>query len=494
MKKRYLLFILVCITAWWGCTQPGKADPFQKKITQKKALEEFKTFRSILESSHPSLYVYLPEKKFNRLFDSIANTISGDMTVGELFSKYTFITNETGCSHTFIDVSDEMYDSLLTKSFFFPLGVKLIDNKLLVNTAGEELPQGTEIVSINNRPVKEILGELMKYESVEGTHRNTQRKLTAESFALNYFYAFGAPGSFTVSYTDTLGWAGNTIVYPITLNDWMNVKKLHTYYFDRTLCDYDLDINEAKGYALMRIATFSFDEIERQEGFENFCRNSFELLKLKKNIHSLVIDVRENTGGDLYNSSLLFSYLAKEKFKEFEYADSRINSIPNEDLLEKNFYMSDKDEVNEKLSEQFRLSPSTVKYKLTDSLIDQWAPDKNAFRGNVYVITNARVASAASYFSVMVKNSGTGKIIGEETTGGSYSGNGFTSLKYTLPYSGLNLTFPYVHLIYTYKENKNNGRGLLPNFDVPDSYESFKKNNDNQLMFISDSIIAKKTR
>ncbi|MBC7933851.1 MAG: hypothetical protein H7Y86_00635 [Rhizobacter sp.] len=474
-----------------GCEYADAGNPFQKKIKQQTALQEFQTFRTILRSSHPSLNLYVTDKKLNHLLDSLQKTITAEVMVGELFSKYNFITNEIGCSHTYLGMPAETYDSLLNRSFFFPLPVKLIENKLLVNVAGNELVQGTEIIAINERPVSEILGQVAKYESVEGLHRKTQSKLAVESLAINYFYAYGKQTSFKLAIKDTLGLERQVTLEPITLNEWYSRRDEKIYYYDRDECDYDLYINENRQYALLRVATFSYDGVEKQTAFENFCKNAFELLYHKKNIPSLIIDLRENTGGDLYNSSLLFSYLCKEPFKEYEKAETKIRYIKQAGYLTSSFSLNKKETVNLKLTTDFSRTSSAGFYKMEDSLIGRWTPDKYSFKGNIYVITNSRVTSAASYFSVMVKNSGVGKVVGEETSGGNYSGNGFTNLRYTLPYSKIELVFPYCHLVYTYKEKQNRGTGLVPDFEIADTYSSFRNNEDRQLMFIRDSLLRK---
>jgi hypothetical protein len=489
MSKGYIFLCWMFLCC--GCGTSGVDDPILKKISQKQALEEFQTFRSILKSSHPSLHLYSSEKKLNFLMDSIENTLTKDQSLSDLYNKYFFITNEIGCSHTLLNLPEDTYDSLLNMPFFFPFPVKLIDSKLLVNATDQSLTEGTEIMTINGTAVKDILQKIARYEAVEGFHRPTQSKLAAESFALNYFLVFGKRSMFNLASRDTSGKEIFTTVYPITLNEWNDTRDGKVYYYDRTACDYDLSINEERKYALMRIATFEFNGSERQSAFENFCSNSFELLHLRKDINNLVIDMRENLGGSLYNSSLLFSYLSKEEFKEFEYAESKIRAIEQAEYLDKSFLTGEKETINTKLTKEFSsLSPRRY-FRMADSMIERWSPQQHSFKGNIFVITNSTVCSAASYFSVMVKNSGRGKIIGEETAGGSYSGNGFTNLGYILPYSKIKLVFPYVHLVYSYKEKKNRGTGLIPDFEVPDSYESFRKNVDRQLLFIRDSLIGK---
>lgn len=487
--KRWALFFL-CLVLLWGCEDAGLENPMERSLTKKYALEDFKVFRSVLQASHPSLNLYITDKKLNQLLDSIQLSISGNISIGALFSKYSFVINEIGCAHTYINVPDRIYDSLLNRKFFFPIPVKLINGRLFVNASNQVITEGTEILSINERPVSKILGDLAQYEGVEGRHRSIQQSLAAESFALDYFYSYGNPSVFHLQVKDTSGNEKSiNNIAPSTLNDWYDNKARNIFYYDNINNDYDLSINEESGDAVMQVRTFSFDTHAEQKAFENFCKNAFELLHFKKNIRALIIDVRENGGGDLYNSSLLFSYLTKENFRSYESASSKINYVLNPEYLETDFMLNTQHEINKKLAEEFVYNSKTRFYMLTDSLIGKWQPNEYTFKGKVFVITNAKVASAASYFCTMVKNSGVGTIVGEETTGGNFSGNAFSSLRYALPYSKLELLFPFGHIVYSYKEKKNTGSGLKPDFEVPDSYESFKNNKDRQLMFIRDSLI-----
>jgi C-terminal processing protease CtpA/Prc len=145
--------------------------------------------------------------------------------------------------------------------------------------------------------------------------------------------------------------------------------------------------------------------------------------------------------------------------------------------------------INTRLKKEF-LARSPYGYYIPDSLIDIWEPDPLRFTGSTYIITNHKVASAASYFILLTKNNGTVMVIGTETCGGGYSGNGFRMLEYQLPASGIRFNFPYAKMIYSYNERKT-GRGLIPDYAVPDTYSSFIKNEDCQLLYINDSLILK---
>jgi C-terminal processing protease CtpA/Prc len=88
----------------------------------------------------------------------------------------------------------------------------------------------------------------------------------------------------------------------------------------------------------------------------------------------------------------------------------------------------------------------------------------------------------------LIQNTGRGKIVGYETNGGKYSGNGFSLLKYVLPKTGFQFGFPYVNIIYSNGSAKT-GKGIIPDYLVEDDLESFQNNKDRQLNFIIDSLI-----
>ena len=472
-----------------GCVIDKLEDPSSQKISLKKAKEDLDIFTAILKKAHPSLNVYLSKKRFAYLTDSISNSITDPITVRDFYNKINFIANETGCSHTNADLADYVYDTLQNRDIFFPYPVRWIDNKLFVNVVGYNLPQRTEIISINNKPVKDVIKSLMAYNSVEGFHRKTQENLAADNFSIDYFLKYGAQQKFELKIIDTLGKQSLLTETAISLSEWNNREVNYKYYYDPVTLDYDFYINNQKQYAYLRLATFEYEGTLKQNAFENFCNNSFELLQNKKNIKSLIIDLRENTGGKLYNSFLLYSFLTQKPFNEFERAICKIKTIPYTGYLENGFNTNYKDGVNENIEKEFFARLNSDFFTMPDSLIEVWQPNNIHYSGNVFIITNSKVASAASYFAVLVKNAGRGKIIGEETQGGAYSGNGFTTLKYELPNSRINFSFPYVHFIYTNKEEKNSGHGVIPDYFIPDSYESFKNNDDRQLSFIIDTLI-----
>lgn len=481
---------MVAAILFWGCGKKISPDPGDTVIEASAAKADLRTFASILKKAHPSLYLYLPEKRFDFLTDSLSSTITTTVTLNDFFNKLYCIVGRVGCSHTDIAMPPAVYDSLQNRQFFFPFPVEWIDGRLLVNVRGYDLSQGTEIRRINGKPAETIIRELMLYNSVEGLSRETQKRMAGADFSFQYYLKYGPQKLFNLEVTDTSGMEKTVKMSSIKLSEWEQRFSGDIYYFDDVSVGHDLNINDANGYAIMRISTFEFNQEKQQQAFEHFCNNSFELLRAKPNITNLIIDLRQNPGGDLYNAFYLFSYLAREPFLQYATVYSKVSKLPFSNLLDEEFSGDKETEINQSIAEKFTQRVKSGYWKYADSFNRQWVPDPNAFKGKIFLVTNAKVNSAASYFALMVKNSGIGTIVGEETAGGSYSGNGFTTIKYKLPNTGIRLFFPYAHIVYNYKPEKNNARGLEPNYLVPDDRESFKKNTDRQLYFIIDSLIS----
>ncbi len=481
-----LLFALILLFA---CRQKGIADPLSKEIGREEAQKDFKLFRDLLEDAHPALTEYLTDSLKNALFDSVFSTINKRSSLRDFYKKLSFVADKISCSHTSVYMPEEVINILYERKLFFPFPVVLLDDTLYVN-ADYELDHGARILSINGIAVKNILDSLMPYNTIEGYSRITQRYLATDNFGFDYYTHFGSPKDFELVLKDTSGKIRTSVFSPVTLDE-LNSRNERRYYYDATDVDYYLSLNEESNYALLRITSFEQSSSNKERAFEDFLKNTFELLHHKrKSIANLIIDLRENTGGSLYFCFLLHSYLSDHPFREYKAVFSRIKRVP----YEKHYYEGPAtmpiSEINTRLKKEF-LVRNQSGYTIPDSLISSWEPRPFRFRGKVFIITNHKVSSAASYFALLSKNNARARIIGTETTGGTYSGNGFKILEFLLPASEIQLRFPYAKMIYSFGEEKS-GSGLVPDYPVSDDYESFINNKDRQLIYIADSLISKK--
>jgi hypothetical protein len=368
-----------------------------------------------------------------------------------------------------------------------PLAV--IDNRLIVNSTSYNIPLGAEILSINGEKTEKLLPKLWKYETVDGFNTMYQQEEGVWDFAMNYFLIKGPQKEFRVRYktTDDNEHTDTEILDPETYNAAADDNFANRYYYFAEDVNYDMDVIDSIHTAVMTVYTFGYDTYSTDRAFTRFVKNSFRLLQRSPEIKNLVIDLRNNTGGNFHDMFYLYGYLTrKAEWKEFKSAYTVFNKIPYTPYLAKG--ENDVEGIQASLDSSFgyrRQGRSVRQY--TDNETKYAAA--NPFKGQVYVITNTNVQSAASYFASLLQDEGRAKIIGSETGGSGSSTNSFHVLTYELAHTHIRLNVPVVHADFSLQKNYAGGRGVLPDYPVPLTLADLKNNTDPQLGFVLDSLI-----
>ena len=190
----------------------------------------------------------------------------------------------------------------------------------------------------------------------------------------------------------------------------------------------------------------------------NIFRKSFKDIK-QKNIQHLVIDLRDNGGGQINDGLNFLSYMIhKTLYLPFD-------RKPNLMALNPRY----------KMSFASKLTPFVF-----STLMPQWPkngrlrhyfitlPKKNkAFNGQIYVLINGKSFSMSGVAASYLKYKANAITVGEETGGNIAGSNAVVGGKFILPNSKIQILTPMYH-IYHDIEVKNNGRGLIP--DYPTHY------------------------
>jgi C-terminal processing protease CtpA/Prc len=101
------------------------------------------------------------------------------------------------------------------------------------------------------------------------------------------------------------------------------------------------------------------------------------------------------------------------------------------------------------------------------------------------LLISPKVASAGSLFAAMLAGNENTITVGEETMGGYYGHNGHFPLSYKLPKSKIVLTFSIVNLEQDVpkKENQKYYRGIIPDYEITQTFDDYLKNADTQMNF-----------
>lgn len=490
MKRIYVaIFALVFIA---GCYFfPYSADIVSEKFSASKLQQDFTVFRTVLEKAHPGLYTYTDKNAMDACFDSIYHTLSGANDVRSFHEKLSFIIDKIGCSHTNLYLSKTYYDSILKRSNFFPIPVIYVDGGLYINSDVWEIPVGSHIISINGNSAAQIMQRIIDYNVPDGMNTNYNLSQGAAEFAYDYFLAYGPCINFRVEYA-TPGSDKNEVanIGAVTLEKHLRGYNDNSYYNYSSEVGYDFEIIDSIHTAVLTLRSFSYGTSATFAAYKNFLINSFTLLKNESEINHLIIDCRNNIGGEYENIFLLYRFLSKSPFKEVDSATVRFDKTPYVNFLDPDYALNERPSLDSMIKTEFCRLPNGNN-AMNDDENNLRRPHPMAFNGKLYLITNNNVLSAASNFVAMIKDSKRGVIVGETTGGGYNSHNGFTRILYKLPNTGLLLEFSAVKVQHYLSHPQLNKYGIEPDYPVSNNLNDIIENQDPQMSFIMDKLIKR---
>ena len=225
--------------------------------------------------------------------------------------------------------------------------------------------------------------------------------------------------------------------------------------------------------AYLGIRDFDLNQVEVEQIREHFAQ------MVSDSVTNLIIDLRNNGGGNENVMADIYSYLAQEPFRQEIY--QKVNKRGDFDFFR---YSSNHVEGQELFSE-YEPSPDGKDFFL--DLSDQWHwPDSVVnYKGKVYLLVNERSFSASAVFAGWVKKQWRGAIVGRET-GSTY--HQMKAIKFEdlmLPNSKYIMHFPLVKTVMDTIVNERfpYGRGVLPDYEVKLTLDELSSPNDSILEY-----------
>lgn len=473
-----LCFILLLT----GCAATKNFDPKQK-YSSEALKSDYTVFRNVLEENHPGLYWYTTKDSLDYYFNTGCGLITDSMTEPQFRSLLSYVISKINCGHTTVKSSRQYIrhgDTNRRKQF--PLSLKLWDDSAVVyaNLIKNDttLVRGTLIKNIDGRPVSFYRDSMFQFISADGYNLTHKYQTLSNYGVFGAFYRniFGLRDSLLITYADTAG-REKTIIFPVydpkkdSLAKRTGFPKLSTKEKRalRIPANNNVSIDTTGKTALLNVNSFVSGT-----GFRRFTHKTFRKLK-QQQIQHLIIDVRNNGGGDVGNSTLLTRYIATQRFK----------------LADSLYAISKKSRSGKYINNNFRnlIFMTLMSKKLSDGKYHfryfehhYFKPKKrNHFNGKVYVLTGGNSFSATTLFTNVVKEEPNVMVIGEETGGGSYGNNAWLIPDVTLPITRVRFRLPKFRLV----QNKNypkNGRGIFPDIEVRPTIDDIRKGIDPKLV------------
>lgn len=474
MKHLLTLFLILLFDLLAGLNYAQSTNnQLDKKYSIQELKEDFRILRDNLEITNPMLYAYTSKEDMDNAFNQIEESINKPMTSIEFYREITALHKFIKNAHTKFDVPPGYAHALEKELPRFPFEVYYDNDVLYVfknNSSIDTIKEGSVIKSINGEPAATLFKEFVDNTRRDGYNLTGPERMVINNFGKAYAYFKGTPSLFQLEITTPDGINQQFEISGIKLEE-IKKNKLARYIEEDKPWYKSKDplllFKIENGIAYMTIKIFQNEYIKHVgQRFKKFLDESFATMRAE-GIQELVLDLRNNGGGDDKNIFKLFSQVYNEPFIPYK------NKIGSFRKIEDKKYYVERSLFNLIIPFQLR-NINSGRSKYTKRPIQ---PSENVYNGNIYVLTNGFTFSASGYLTSLFKNYNRAIIIGEETGGNQNQCTAgiFKTLKlpHTLIKVPMWLTFSEINV-----DLKNTGHGVNPDYIVKPSINDVLQDKD----------------
>lgn len=433
MMKKSIILLLTSLTLI-SCGQKSNSNDETGNITKIYALEDYQEdFNQMIElllKKHAQPYAFTSKESLDKLIDYQYNKITDSITMGRFIWICEEVVAAIHCGHTVV-WSNELHK--LPKSMVFPMNVRYDGSKLYImdpKNNANSLSAGDEILTINGVDVETLRKEIFKHLPSDGYNESSKKENINYYFRqmCAMFYDFPSSYQVTVKHNEKIE----------------NIKLVKAENLDRTKtfldnCENNLCLNTDLENSTARITIRSFAYYKKQlPVFKSFVDSCFQHIN-ESQIENLIIDLRNNGGGDPFCGSYLLQYIAD---KPFTYFDKSV--------------------------------------KWYGKLKKPIQPNPNGFKNKPYILINGKCFSTTGHFCSLVKENNFGIFIGDET-GGTYTCNDF-SKNYNLDNTDLMFRVA-TRIVKTTVSTLTNKHGIIPDHYIVPDIDNYLNNADTVLNY-----------
>lgn len=494
MPKHIFYILLFIILS--GC----RASSYNagKKYAPVQLLEDYNAMRHTLETKHPSLYWYTSKDSMDRLFNYYGASIQDSMT--ELQFAWHIMSpllEKIKCGHTSVLMSKSFTKaSKNIKLPSFPLYFKVWNDSMAVIGSLRKndsiFKRGTLVTSINGFPNAFIINRMFSYLPHDADAQNINYIRLSSNFPYYHRNIFGLSRQYEVDYIDSLRNPQRITIQPFipavdsARKDSLKkkverVKPLKLPKEERLKIYRNLLFDSTNTYAYMELRTFNKTLIR------SFLNKSFRQLN-ERQTPNLVLDLRNNGGGRVDISRQLTRYITRSPFRIADTVSAKTRNITGLRGAKVEYGF-----LNNIWMWIISRKGADGRYHVRQMERRFIKPRRNNhYAGKVYIITGGPTFSASTLFANAVKGQPGILLVGEETGGGWYGNNGILIPDVTLPNTRLRFRLPLYRLVQYDHVEKTQMSGIMPDVEIPVSYDAIIHRQDNKMMEIRKMIFADK--
>jgi len=483
MKRIFAIVLAMLALALPGPAQvanQANQNAATTKFTPEQLREDFQIARRALEEGHSGIYRYTPKPQLDHTFDAAVSALDHPMDIYEFVRVLAPAIAAIKCGHTGLSLPEALRKEINTQARLLPLNVKVINKRAYVfrdlSSADHRLA-GLEIRAVNNQSAAKIIATMLAAASGDGdVETSRQVRISGLRFGVLLYTLIGAQSPY-----DLVVYNAKTRREEKAHLDGVDIPKLQK----TAKAAYPQDEDSARAgefhyiddgrIAVMKINGFGgYVDAEKKKNLKTFYQESFEEMQAK-GTRALLIDLRDNGGGQDELGKLLLSYLINEPFKYYD------DLLINNDHFDFMKYAGRADfKLNDKQAER----GADGKFHATSH--PNWGinqPSKPTFTGKVYILINGGSFSTTSEFLSQAHFHKRAAFIGEESGGGYYGNSSGMMPAVVLPNTKITVRVPLVTYYMAVSGYKAAAHGVVPDYPVNHTIDDFIAGRDKDMEF-----------
>ncbi len=494
LKLRLLFVCLIQIGCLFAQKKNVTAFDPQKKFTVHQLQSDLNLLKLALEKTHPGLYTYNTKEQFEHRFDSIYKSIDKERTELQFFSPVSSLLASIGCGHTVGFLSKDYKKEIGEKTCrYFPFKVKVLGNRIYIfdnQSTDTTVAPGWEILELNGKSGVDVLNQIMPFIGSDGYNLSLKPHEVANKFMFDYAEFIEQPLWFRIKLKAPNDELVRFVTLPaLSLDEMKRIRERRQRRVEtpspktRPL---QFQVTDEK-VAILTISSFDKDDLAHcKQHFHRFIRHAFNSIK-QTGVTDLIIDLRNNGGGDDNNGWFLYSFLTDSSFRYYD----RVEVADNEKLSflrhtnKPMLFWFFRRLVHKNEGASGRYLWKHGRYTRIHK------PSANNFSGPVFILINGGCFSATTEFAAIAEHNKRAYFVGEET-GGAYQGdNSGLEMILTLPNTHIRIRIPMMKYVSAVDNEHARGRGIMPIYKIMPTIEDLIQGKDPEKEFTLDLIQRK---
>ncbi len=463
-KTAFFMIVLAWALANTACAAPAASAPATYSAQQVRA--DFDQLYAQLKASHYDLFARRSHADYDARFRQMRREIDQPLTPLQVRLRFQRFVAFGNIAHARIDPPGAAWDGFREQGGkAFPLYLRVVGGKAYIAddySGRDDIAQGDQVLSVDSQPAMLWLARMREYVSADNDYMAWAQVET--QLPLLTWMALGEATAFDVVLAKPSGARKQVKLDARTRAEFEAAASKRPSRFEL-----DGNAREARlldgGVGYLRPGPFYDNRSEAATpwdptAFRAFIDDAFGKF-IAAGASSVLIDLRDNPGGDNSFSDLMVAWFADQPFRFSPGFDIKIS----EATVESNRKRLDsigggQDSTSSKLAAAYAGKPAGSRVMFPIPLV---SPRKDGgFRGRVYLLVNRHSYSNTVLVAAIAQDYHFGKVLGEETADLASTYGALE--KFTLPLTGIEVSFPKARILRPNGDPQ--ARGVVPDIAI----------------------------